>query len=153
MSCSFQELTISFLFFSKWRGVNYLHITLVWFNSFKKSVVVRIKEKIAIVFSHTKVIALPKHNNKYYKIRYSSVRTQNCIQELCFNFQEDFQLYDNQLLQFSISVSSYSSCTHLYLLFSHFTPSLKKKRKNVYQIVFSSSLLYFPFIFFFFSFN
>ena len=73
-------------------------------NAFKKSVVVvRIKEKIAIVFSHTKLIALPKHKKKYYP-----KKKKNLLSELYPGalFQEVFELYNNQLLRFSISVSS-----------------------------------------------
>ena len=103
-----------------------MHIALIRFlpctkaksrvNAFKKSVVVvRIKEKIAIVFSHTKLIALPKHKNKYYPKK----KKKKLLSELYpgASFQEFFELYNNQLLRFSISVSSLTLLAYCFFFF------------------------------------
>ena len=79
-------------------------------------------------FPHTKVRALPKHNNKYYKICKFSIRTLfRSVVSRGFRAL----LYNSQLLQFSISVSSYSSCLYSCLLFLSFH-SLSEKEKNTH---------------------
>ena len=98
--------------------------------------------------------ALPKHNNKYYKIRKFSIRTLfRSVVSRGFRAL----LHNSQLLQFSISVSSYSSCSYSCLLFLSFH-SLSEKEKNTHTHTHTSN----PFFlipwtiflqFIFFSFN
>ena len=90
--------------------------------------VVRIKEDIGIVFSSYKgERALPKHNNKYYKIRKFSITTLfRSVVSRGFRAL----LHNSQLLQFSISVSSYSSCLYTCLLFLSFHSLSEKKKKK-----------------------
>ena len=97
--------------------------------------VVRIKEDIGIVFSSYKgERALPKHNNKYYKIRKFSITTLfRSVVSRGFRAL----LHNSQLLQFSISVSSYSSCLYSCLLFLSFhSLSGKKKKKHIESFFF-----------------
>ena len=111
--------------------------------------VVRIKEDIGIVFSSYKgERALPKHNNKYYKIRKFSITTLfRSVVSRGFRAL----LHNSQLLQFSISVSSYSSCLYSRLLFLSFH-SLSEK-KNPHRIVFFLIPWTIFLLFIFFSFN
>ena len=99
-------------------------------------------------FPHTKLRALPKHNNKYYKIRKFSIRTLfRSVVSRGFRAL----LYNSQLLQFSISVSSYSSCSYSCLLFLSFHFHSEKKKNT------SSRFFHIPWtiflLFIFFSFN
>ena len=97
--------------------------------------VVRIKEDIGIVVSLYKgERALPKHNNKYYKIRKFSITTLfRSVVSRGFRAL----LHNSQLLQFSISVSSYSSCLYLCPLFLSFhSPSEKKKKNHIESFFF-----------------
>ena len=100
---------------------------------------------------HTKLRALPKHNNKYYKIRKFSIRTLfRSVVSRGFRAL----LYNSQLLQFSISVSSYSSCSYSYLLFLsfHSLSERKKKKKTTSNCFFLIPWTIFL-LFIFFSFN
>ena len=113
--------------------------------------VVRIKEDIGIVFSSYKgERALPKHNNKYYKIRKFSITTLfRSVVSRGFRAL----LHNSQLLQFSISVSSYSSCLYSCLLFLSFHSLSEKKKKKPHRIVFFLIPWTIFLLFIFFSFN
>ena len=84
-------------------------------------------------FPHTKLRALPKHNNKYYKISKFSIRT---LFRSVVSWGFRALLYNSQLLQFSISVSSYSSCSYSCLLFLSFHSHSEKKTHRVVFFIF-----------------
>ena len=91
---------------------------------------------------------LSKHNNKYYKIRNFSIRTlsKTVVSRGFRAIQQPIAaiLHTRKFLLFLLAFMSFVSLVSL---------PLWKKKKNPHQIVFSSSFLYFPFIYFFISFN
>ena len=100
-------------------------------------------------FSHTKLRALPKHNNKNYKIRKFSIRTLfRSVVSRSFRAL----LYNSQLLQFFISVSSHSSCSYQCLLFLSFHSLSEKKKKTHVESFFLIPWTIFL-LFIFFNFN
>ena len=97
--------------------------------------------------------SLPKHNNKYYKIRKFSIRTLfRSVVSRVFRAL----LYNSQLLQFSIYISSYSSCSYSCLLFLSFH-SLSERKKKKKKKTTSNCFFLIPWtiflLFIFFSFN